>query len=399
MRSGSRTQSRPLSRKAKVISIAAGALLTWQIVAISLAASHGDTVDDLSAADYAETSPAAAAAAAERHLQDGDAAGAAVFARHALSESPISASSLRSLGLAEQNLGDLTKASGLFSQSAALGWRDLPTQLWLVQAYLQSKSYPDAAQRMDAALRTAPAANDLYHVLDGLLIDPNFAAAMRGRFEQKPNWRARYFQIISDDSDAELDARAALLSSLTSSSTPPSRDEVLSTVFELVRRRDVRRAKALWFKTRSAPPGALYDPQFNSTGSHGMVAFEWTSMPVLGANMTIRPNDSGQGSTILVTTDGSASGAMLRQTTLIDPGTHHLGYQGNVPANMRHVFGWSIRCAATGRIVLNSLEADAPPPYAFTIPADCDSQIVEMRVGRSPSAAGSSAQFSHVSID
>jgi hypothetical protein len=391
--------SKPLSNKAKLIGGTAGALLVWQVVVVSLAAGHGDGDGDIAAADYASTSPAAATAAAEQRLTDGDPAGAKVFAVHALARAPISAAALRSLGLAEQGLGHWQNASALMSQSAGLGWRDAPTQLWLAQAFLQQKDYPRAAERVDAALRTNPRSTDLFKLLDQLIVDPRFAQAIMERLKLNPNWRPNYLAYTDNVPQAALQARATIISGLSRSEAPPTRNEIRPLVFALIGAGQAAQARALWLSTLHLQASAVYDQSFEHSGTSGTMPFEWTQLPVLGASLSIEPAPHGPGMMMRAQTDGSASGVLLRQWTVLPPGPHMLRYSGSIPANARNAFGWSVRCVPSGKIVFSSVGSASPPLYRFDIPVDCSTQLVELHVASSAAAANSEAHFTRFDIE
>jgi hypothetical protein len=399
MRSKTRSRQQPLSNKAKLAGLIVGLLLGWQVVVISLAAGHGDYDTDLAASDYAATSQAAATAAAAQHLQNGDAAGSKVFARQALATSAISAPALRSLGLAEQSLGHWQQAGAILSQASALGWRDGPTQLWLAQAYLQNHEYAEAAQRLDALLRTDPSSTQLFDILDQLLLDPHLAAAMADRLALNPYWRSIYFQYPGSATIVMLQARSALIIDLARSSAPPYRDEILPLVRGLARVNQIASARTLWFEAQRMKPAALYDTGFANIGSTGRVPFEWTVTPVLGADVGTEPTERGGSTTLHVTTDGTASGMILKQMILLSPGSHRLSYTGSIDPSARDAFGWSIHCASTGKLVLDTLNTQASKDYGFVIPENCDNQFIELHAASSPAAAGSNAYFDRLELN
>ncbi|MBA2935122.1 tetratricopeptide repeat protein [Sphingomonas sp. CGMCC 1.13654] len=397
MRSGARARDQhPLSRKAKIIGLVVGLLLVWRICAISLAAGHSDSSNDLAAADFAGASQAAAIAATEQRLNDGDFDGAKVFAKHALSISTISAASLRDLGLAEQGLGNWQKSGALFSQTAALGWRDAPTQLWLAQAFLQQKDYDAAAQRMDAALRLATPNYNLYGTLDQYIADPVFARAMARRLALNPNWRIYYLPFATGITEPALLARTRLLLMLSGSSAPPSRDEMIPVLAALIRDDRGPAARTLWTRSLRIPAAGIFDPGFANVGTSGMAPFEWSMLPVPGATVTVE--QQGTRHILHATTDGSASGTMLRQATALSPGAHTLSFVGTIAGKAHDAFGWSVRCRS-GRALLSTMRSPAPPPYRFEVPEDCRSQQVELLVSSDATAAGSAVSFKNIDIN
>jgi len=386
----------PLSNKAKLIGLAVGGIAVWQIWTSSLASWHGSE-GDLSAADYAGTSQAAAAVAAGQRLNDSDFAGAKIFATKALSISPIDITPLRELGLSEQGLGDNAKSAAIFSQTAALGWRDTPTQLWLAQAFLQQKDYASAAQRIDASLRTNPDSTDLYPVVDHMITDPAFMRALAKRLVLAPAWRIGYLRQVDGVSPDVLDARAKLLALLSGNATPPSRDEVIPTLYALIGAGQAPLALHLWLRSQGIGSKDIYDPTFASAATTDTSPFEWTIRPVSGAALTT--DQQGSGRIVTVTTDGSAAGLLMQETVTLSPGSRTLRYTGDIPAAARGALGWTVQCLRTGKALLNTLQQPPASSYRFDVPADCTSQRVSLLVASSAAAAGSKAQFSRLDVN
>jgi hypothetical protein len=393
MSAARRRHSKPLSRKAKLIGLGVGGILGWQALVVSLAAGHSDQATDLSAADSASISQIAATIAAEQRLSSNDPAGARIFARQALAVSPVSAAAVRDLGFAEQGLGHWSEANALLSQSAALGWRDEETQLWLAQAYLQAKDYPHAAERFDAVLRTNPLSTPLFDILDQVIADKAMQGAMVERLELNPIWRSHYLQYIGTGT-SEL-PKAMLLTDLIRSKAPPARDEALPIVAKLVQIGNVEQAKNLWFAVQHTS-GTLYDPGFENATLARASPFEWQQFSVLGANARTEPARDSKATLFSVTTDGSAAGVLLRQLVTLTPGEHILDYKGAIPLNARQAFGWQLRCSKGG-ILLSTIGTDSPP-YRFSVPKDCEAQYIELRVTSNPGAAGSEVTFDRLNL-
>jgi len=395
MRNAARVRKR-LSNKAKIIGLATGAIAVWQIVTISLAAWHGDS-EDLSAADYAEISQSAANAAASQRLTDSDFAGAKVFSTRSLSVSPIYVVPLRDLGLAEQGLGDAGKAAAIFSQTAALGWRDPAVQIWLAQAFLRQKDYGSAAQRIDAALRTNPTSTDMYDVVDQMIADPEFARAIAARLALVPNWRAVYFRHLDGISAETLAARSRLLNLLSGTAAPSPRDEIIPTLYVLTRADQAPLARMLWLRSQHIDQRTLFDSVFANAAAIGTAPFEWTIERVAGATLAI--DKQGTADAILhVTTDGTAAGVLIHEILALPPGPHSLSYSGTMSPAARNAFTWVVRCVRNGKTLLNSLGEPPAAAIRFEVPADCASQQVALMAVSSAAGAGSEARFKRLDI-
>lgn len=371
----------PLSKRDKVVGVVVGIVLGWQIITISLAAGHGYEEGDLSAADYATTSQAAAIAAAQQHLDDGDPAGAKVFALHALTISPVSAVALRELWMAEGNLGNVAQQSALVSQAAALGWRDVPTQVALSLAFLQQRNYDAAAQRMDAGLRIDPHSTKLFDILDKEIADPAFARAIVQRLALTPGWLQYYLGYTGGVAPATLKARASLSTDLLKNSIPLPREGLISLLYALTKAKETALARELWLKYQGSPEKNVYDTHFRNIGMNGMSQFEWAVLPVPGASVSA-DSSRNSGNALIARTDGTAAGVLMRQRLTLSPGPHTLTYDGTMPSSATKSFGWQIRCV-DGRIALGNIRQAPLLPAKFDVPVNCDSQYIEFTVSSS----------------
>jgi len=366
------------------------------VSAISIAAAHNDSNKDLVAANFAGVSQVAATVAADQRINDGDFAGAKAFATNALSASTISAASLRDLALAEQGIGNWQKAGALFSQNAALGWRDGPTQLWLAQIFFQMKDYSRAAERLDAALRLDVPNAALYDVLDSLAQNQDFAVVMSKRLALNPNWRHFYLGHVGNTPLPDLQARVIIFNNLKKLKSQATEDEIARVTSGLANLGDLAGARNLWFQAHSDTTSSIYDPDFKNIGRN-RVPFEWSTLPILGTSLQISSDSNGH-AVLHATTDGGASGVLLRQTTLLKPGRHTLMVSETGPAAAKKAFGWSIRCMK-GKTLLNTLNLEASSSYQFEVEPNCDAQFIDLRVTSNPDVADKSAYFGGIRVE
>ena len=380
---------KPFTLPAKLIGSTAALVLAWAIIISSSASYHSNAASDFTAADFSSTSLGSAIAAGEQRLQNNDPDGAAVLAKQALEISPISLEALRTLGLAEQERGRMDSAVAIFSQAAALGWRDVPSQLWLAQANMASGNNDEAARRLDAALRTSPYSNSLYDVVDGIIETGALMPNLAERMTLAPDWRVPYLAYVGP---ASVQSRVLLVHELMKRSSPPGRKEMLLISNALIGAGRTGEARSLWFSTQGTKPGFLYDPRFEHTGSSDMAPFEWTLLPVLGAN--VEPNVQANGAHgLIATTDNQASGVLARQFVALPPGQHVLVFDGNLSQPARQAFRWRIRCMPLSVIIVDGVNSPKSQK-SFDIPsADCPYQAVELSVGSAFGTARSTANF------
>ena len=386
------------SSGALILAVAAGAVFAWQVISISFAAGQESQFADFSASSYAAESEVAAVTASTQDLAAGDHEGAKVMARHALAISPISAAALRNLILAERTLRHGETAEASLSEAAALGWRDGPTQLLLADAYLKSQDYEDAAKRIDAIMRTNPKSEPLRSMLDRLIVDRSFSAAVARRLALNPVWRYPYLSYTANVPLAAMEARGALLEDLARMNGPLERREIVPVVGALAKLGNAAGSRSIWFAAQRLPEQPLYDPRFVMLGSTTMVPFEWTKLRVLGAGLEAGDSETPSAGGMRVSTEGSASGVLLRQQLALAPGSHRLNYAPRLAPALLGTFGWSVRCAKSGGYLSNSLTASLGPPYRFDVPSGCPVQLVELRVAGNSAAAGERANFTQLDV-
>src|SRR3954454_21129269 len=80
-------------------------------------------------------------------------AGAAIAAQRAIRLSPINAPAIRTLGLLRLEEGDVHAGNRLMEAAAGLGWRDLLTQFWSIDAAERTGEPVKAAQRAEGLFR------------------------------------------------------------------------------------------------------------------------------------------------------------------------------------------------------------------------------------------------------
>lgn len=376
-----------------LLSAVFGGLSAWVILTTGLVAIGGGSFSQAPEIDYSSTAPADTDVSVDAAASD-----AAASARAELIDSPISASALRTLAFAEQQRGDQRGATALLAQGAALGWRDSPTQLWLVQAYWLSTDYDKAAERLDAALRTHPSSVYLYNVLDELARNAAFSKAIVARMRKACPWRSDYLMHVKGISPDDVATRITILRGLAGGVNPATRSEILPLINSMVQLGEVQPARNMWFQVQNVPIDSIYDAGFDHIASGDGAAFEWNARPVLGAAASLGDAPGGVGRALVARTDGSASGELLHQLVSITPGVHRLRVAGSVPREARSSFGWVVRCPATHQILLDTTGQDEGQHYQFDVPANCDSQIVELRVQRAPKAASASAYFTGIGI-
>lgn len=346
-----RAEERPARRRPVVLGLGAlaGLLLLAQAggAALSARALRGGDADAATA--WSPWSSRAWSARADDLLERGDAQGAAEAARRALAISPIDGRAIRVLGLVEEANGRREAAEHLMTAGGALGWRDRPTQLWLVRESLAAGDAAVAMQRMDALLRQAGDAGDLLAALRALAVQDDVRAELAARLVTRPPWRVPFFSGARRLPPDQAAAHERLLLALAAGSAPPDRHEVRPFVADLVAQGEARRAHALWRRTTGADAG-LSDGGFDAASAERgrQSPFEWRPTRLPGAVVSFAvPDAPVDGRAMRVRTDGIASGSAVEQMLLLPPGHYALTYRarGEEPGALAG-FGWTLACGA-----------------------------------------------------
>lgn len=177
-------------------------------------------------------------------LKDGDKDGADLAARRALGESLANPRALRVLG----QIRDAEKhesAAAFYGAAGLWGWRDTPTQMWLLRLKLQTGDISGALQHLDSMMRRNQQEAVLFRAVSLLGTDPNSLKLMLPYFEAQPMWRTHFFDgTYRNDIDAK--GVQAIVLALADSHAPPSDREVRAVVKNLVSRGSKAEAAAIW---------------------------------------------------------------------------------------------------------------------------------------------------------
>lgn len=331
------------------ISILLAGLFGWQVVAAGMSERALLRRDYESAIAWAPWSADARARRATQLLLAGDVDRAAVQARAAFAIAPINAPALRTLGFAAEAGEEHRSAYALLATAGALGWRDVLTQLWLMQQALDSGEPNAAMERADALLRQGILSSEIFAELRRLGRSRAVNAALAARLAGGPWWRHPFLADVERTDPSQFGVVEALLLRLMATSAPPTIEETRPFLRRLAKAHDYARARRIWLRIQ--PDALVYDSGFEASGKTLAYGgpFEWQAPKRAGVELNIgEPSGSSHGKALRLVSDGSARGIALRQTLLLKPGAYRLEFairaeQPDVPSSLK----WQLWCIGT----------------------------------------------------
>jgi O-antigen ligase len=340
----------------RALVLGAGLALGWQVVSVSMA-SHLLLHDQpVQAVQWRPASAEAWARVATKRAVAADWSGSAAAAKTALELAPMNAAAVRALGLAEAAAGRWDDAGRLLLLGGQLGWRDVPTQLWLIQRSLELGDPVVAVQRADGLLRQDQQTGLLFGQLRHLLGDAVARAAVAKTLAQRPPWRHAFLVSFAGDGQVRGEDVADLYRQLAAEGGATDTAEsapLLDRLWRAGRYSDVR---AVWRAAGGA--GLVVDGGFERSASdlRGIGPFTWQAAGLLGTRVGIEtPEPAWQGKALSVESRGMAAGPAARQRLVLAPGPYVLRFALKDSGSALTRPSWVIACAP-------GFAAPSPPP-------------------------------------
>lgn len=321
------------------------------------------------------------------------------LARQALRRDPTAVPAVVALGLHWQVRGDAIGAQKLFDYAQKLSRRDLPTQLWMIEAAVARGNVPAALRHYDIALRTNRGASDLlFPVLAGAAADAGVRSALVQTLAGEPGWGSAFVDYVAGNSPNPRNG-AALLLALEQADVPVSSQARLSILDALLGRKLVGDA---WTFYAATHPGIdrrrSRDPDFR-TGETGATPFDW--VPINDGGMsTVIQRDEGL---FDFSVPASVGGPLLRQMQLLPAGEYRLDGRSiglDQPEEARPY--WSLNCdngRELGRVGMsNSNVAGGVFSGRLRVPADCPVQTLVLNARPTDAIGGVTGQISRAML-
>ena len=385
----------------RVLIVAAGVALS-ALVALVNASYFEDALDPTIAASIMPWGAKANADAAEDAYEAGHYGESERLARRSLDRALINVSALRVLGLSREAANpDDRSVVPIMLLASRLGWRDAPTNLWLIDAFLQAHEYTLAVQRTDALLREEEDAGIAFSVLRLASLDRAARKPIVATLVGQPKWRPGIFSADKLDPN-EATGIEAIVRDLHRSVAPPTRSEMATLINTLIRSEDYDRAYRLWRLTTPDSTTLVYDMRFIqaarvAAANEDGIPFEWTVRGGSGSP-TINYASDGQGG-VAVTPPGQMARKVVTQIVHVPSGPHRLRVvTKHVGKGDESSLAWSLECLVTRTNILGQPTYAMPKPgivsadYSFTVPDD-DCAFQQLSLSLVPPMGNHDPQF------
>ena len=382
-------QARSLGRPA--VTILVGLLVGWLVVAVTIDRVFARRAPAL-ALRWNPGSADANVRMADTLLQDPDTAAVlpavADHAARSLRRQPLNPGGARLLAIAAASGGNIARAGALARYAEVMSRRDLPTQLWLIEAAVQRGDIATALVHYDRAMKTSAQGRAvLFPILTQAASDPAIWRPLAGVLARRPQWWRDFTEQLVPRSSSP-DALYAI-ARRTGIERPGTADPALLQAIEkrLVDLGAYSVAADLWNRAHGLPPASpalLRNGGFEQPG--GWDPFEWNlqDTPDLAAvrQPGVRPTG---GSALFITAANGRGGDVAAQLVILSPGRYVMtATTGDVRGDPLAFPRFVVRCANGPRDLLNapfpaSPEAGRAWRAGFTVPAGCPAQRVGIR--------------------
>lgn len=358
----------------------------WRVFGQMQAERHAGTDPEL-ALRWRPNQPQALRGLAEQRLRDGQPEAAARLARQLLAHEPLHGEAYRILAQVAEECGDATQARGLYEIAARRAPRDLASQAWLTQYFLQQGDYRQALSHIDRVLRTSPAAGKrAYPLLAQLAGDDAFTAALADKLAEDPPWRRGFLASLQDARSGDPVAAGRVLQALKARGHLSPEDDA-RWMDSLMAQGRWGEAFARWADAVPKPGGRLpllYNGGFDSPPSSA--GFDWRIRKVPGVVVRVEQVAGASGNAAYLRFLNRRVGeAGLEHPIFLAPGSYELGIRVRAQA-LQSALGlhWRITCASGGRELGRSDPIEGSFPWqarsiAFTVPPrGCEGQWLRL---------------------
>ena len=382
-----------IARVALALLLAIGGLLAAkEIVVIGLveasARSGFGLVANLRPQNARATAYAAESAVAAQNVPE-----AIRLARLAVSQAPFDVVAVRMLGQA-QNLQRPGSGDSLRVLAGRLGWRDRPTQLWLIERALRLGQLETAVQRSEALLRLEYDTRVTFGLYRLIGQDAQGRRLVVQSLERRPFWRGDFLYTDVDQlSVPELLGMVRLLDALRRGSAPPSVAEARPTIDALVAAGRTDLAFALYRRLAPAAPrnSLISNGDFEAAGDYSAGAaatvFDWRVYSQGGSTASVeRLLDENGNHVLYALADGATNFRIAERRLVLAPGSYELVYRlRSSSPDAPRALQFGLRCSDRPSTLLPLAEQPLQSDrweirrQTFTVPAaGCASQILQL---------------------
>lgn len=366
-----------------LVAVLLGTGLCWQISAAGVASLAARSSDPhLLAATGSAAHPQAGAIMAQSLLAAGQRAPAAALARSIVLVDPTNDRAMRVLGLATEALGQRDRGAAIMRQAAALGWRDTPTQLWVLRDAVMRDDYVTVIQRADALARRNRSGELTQPLFRAAVTEPHLRGALADSLGDQPMWRGAFFADIRQNLPTTSTAgMEALFRDMKARGQTIGPIEWLSYAERLIDLGQFQRARQVWASAFNIPASRLSTSPYDGNFARAAVRpndaptsrFEWVFNPDLAMTFADAPG----GSSLTIPTDVAGGTPLASQVVILPAGEHTLTARIDGSPSAAAA-GWTITCLPSKQVLPRRLArgaSDELSSVTFDVPGDgCGAQ-------------------------
>lgn len=313
-------------------------LLVWGVAAreiafINLSLQRARVGEGAAAAEMRPGSGHAAVATAFGHYRAGRFDEAATSARVAVLDTPLNAAGLRILGQA-LNRERPGGGNAALLLAGRLGWRDVPTQLWLLQQATMVGELEVAGQRAEAVIRTQTNAGPAFTLFRALSIVPEGRAVVTRSLAARPIWRGNFFEVEPALPAQQLNAMVGLIDSLARTPAPVSFSEARSTIEALFAQGRFGEAASIHQRVSGRRSAVLpldnggFELGVPYARADGANPFGWRLTQLGTSTATVEAPPEESGNRVLVGyADGQSLHGVMERMLMLPPGRYVLTFR------------------------------------------------------------------------
>lgn len=316
-----------------------------------------------------------------RHaLQEGRIKDAAVSAARAVRREPVEPGSTSALAAALFAKKDYAGADRAFRVAGKFGWRDTPTQAYLLLAALAFDERAAAAQRLDAIMRVDPDSPAGLSAVTAIEGDARGRTALLGRLAERPGWIASYAASAAKLPGPAFANRLALLEQSAASGNRAACGRIADAVNDLAYQQGrYDEARRLWAVACADPGdrGALANGSFDRALAEPVTPFDW-NLPGAGGVSAAIANGN-----LIAQNDDLIRHPVAHQYLLLQPGETVIAWEASASGDKNALADAVRLLCPNGSYALSQLEP-AAGGYArrYTIPLGCRPQRLEVVLDR-----------------
>lgn len=276
----------------------------------------------------------------------GDAASARQAAFAVLHDRPMEGAAFRWLAAAADAAGDDARASALYAAALRLKPRDIGARAWLLERCLDRGDMLQAADHLDALLRTSPdAGRPQLQMVMARTSDRQLRAALVGVLAEDPPWRDLLPSVLASDSEP---ARAeALLGDLSSRGLRTAELSLRASLLQSMGRPG--QARATWSRGLSREQkqfdGRIFDAGFELGPGPEPYGWRFETSPEVLVGLDASHAAQGRSSLLLILPDRAVQFSGVSQQLTLPPGRYVLQVQADIAlVGSGRPFAWLLTC-------------------------------------------------------